>query len=199
MDIAQNISFKDSAQTGLDDADNVTHDLSPELSPVQLEQLDPRGDLILAMGPLQLLVSSRVLVLSSHFFETMLRPNSFMEGMDPPSFKIPRSRLSTNKILRPFAAFASFSIGSVERLTSLADTCNFYGCYAPLSSHARVWLYSWDFSVLRTMGIEKLLWVAFIFNNGDAFEQFSRRLAIVATAEELDLWDVHPIPAFLKG
>lgn len=206
METAQKMASEDNAQIGLDEADDFSHDLPAEPSPVHLEQLDPQGDLILAIGPLQLLVSSRVLVLSCQFFKTMLRPGAFLEGVDPPNSKNPPVKTLDEQDPETFLSVCKLlhyqqidAPASVEQLTMMANTCNFYGCYAPLSPHVRMWLYSWDISVLTISKIQNLLWVAFVFHHGDAFERLSRRLAIVASEFELELWDAHPMPAVLKG
>ncbi|RMZ82253.1 hypothetical protein DV738_g1778, partial [Chaetothyriales sp. CBS 135597] len=73
----------------LNKGESMSQGPSADVGSLPLEKLDPQGDLILSVGPMQLLVSSRILVLSSPFFETLLRPGTFLEGTDPPNSQDP--------------------------------------------------------------------------------------------------------------
>jgi hypothetical protein len=53
------------------------------------EQLDPKGHVVLVVGRRHLLVSSRVLELSSPFFKKMLQSNTFVEGAEQPNAEKP--------------------------------------------------------------------------------------------------------------
>ncbi|RMZ74730.1 hypothetical protein DV737_g5798, partial [Chaetothyriales sp. CBS 132003] len=171
----------------------------------QLERLDPRGDLILAVGSHRLLVASRVLVLSSSFFERMLCPDAFAEGriqptqtdppvktlddQDPDTFRFVCRVLHYHRVDPP---------KSVAQFTALADTCNFYGFFDALSFHLQVWLDPSNIPTSEHEDQKKLLWVAFVFRQNATFKGLSRRLAFGLTKAELSSWEVHPMPESLK-
>jgi hypothetical protein len=57
-----------------------------------MEQLDPKGDIVLVVGRRHLFVSSRVLELSCLFFQKMLQPNTFVEGAEQPNAEQPPTK-----------------------------------------------------------------------------------------------------------
>jgi hypothetical protein len=49
------------------------------------------------------------------------------------------------------------------------------------------------------MNSKTFLWVAFVFHLRDRFQHVSLHLAEALTAGEWKAWEVHPMPARLKG
>jgi hypothetical protein len=190
-------------------ADHTDYDRSVSLrdeNPTGLESFDKWGDLILTIGPLRLLVSSVFLLKSCAFFERMLVPDAFLEGMNQPNTEKPPVIILEDgdpQAFRQMCKIVHFQQveppESVEELRSLADVADFYGCQQALAFHVRAWASSWSITTLTTRQLQDLLGVAFVFHLGDAFEVSSRNLAVTMTASELDSWDVHPMPPSLKS
>ncbi|ETI26855.1 hypothetical protein G647_10301 [Cladophialophora carrionii CBS 160.54] len=169
------------------------------------EELDPRGDLVLVVGPRRLLVSSKVLELSCPFFKTMLRSNAFYEGVERPNAdKPPVKNLRDDHpdifslICRVLHYRPVRPPASIEDYRVLADLCDFYGCRWPLSFHVRAWVEAWNLSNLSTEQLQTFLWAAYVFHLRDLFQRVSVRLAEVLTTDEWRAWEVHPMPARLK-
>lgn len=170
------------------------------------EELDPKGDLGLVVGRRYLLVSSRVLELSSPFFKKMLQSNAFLEGVDQPNVeRPPTKRLHEDHpemfslICRVLHYRQVHPPDSVDNFHLLADLCNFYGCGWALSFHVRAWLESMVLTNLPTQELQKVLWVTFVFHLRDQFRGVSLHVAGALTIGDWKAWEVHPMPTRLKG
>lgn len=172
-----------------------------------MERLDPKGDLVLVVGDQQLLVSSRVLELSSPFFRSLLQPNAFAEGAVPPNAENPPTKyLRKEEDPKTFALMCRVlhfmpvpHLETVEEAHLLADRCDYYGCSRPLSSLVTAWMDTLDLEDTSFDVLQSLLWVAFVFNLELPFERICLYLAETLTIPEWKDWDVSPMPAQLKG
>lgn len=190
---------------GLEFASEPESDQAPE--PVIEEiQLDPDGDLVLAMGNVRLLVSSKVLQLSCPFFKIMLQTNRFAEGVEQPnSAHPPIKELHEDhpEILQLMCQVLHYQpvrpVKSIEDLDKFAIVCCFYGCTSALSFHVQAWMDDWNLSTLVSHQVQTLLWVSFAFRLSTVFERLCGRLAQTLTPSEWKAWEVHPMPGHLKG
>jgi hypothetical protein len=172
----------------------------------EIEKLDPKGDLILAAGNVRLLVSSKVLQLSCHFFQTMLQPDRFIEGLEQPNSEQPPMKELQEEhpqflksICQALHHRPVQPVNSIEELHIFAEVCNFYGCTRAMSFQVQSWTERWDLSTLASSQLQTLLWVSFVFHLHSIFKQVSSRLAQSMTPAEWKAWDVHPMPGKLKG
>lgn len=172
----------------------------------EVEQLDPKGDLVLLVGQRQLLVSSRVLMLACPFFEKMLESNRFQEGIiqpntaDPPTKQVREEKTAIFVLIcRVLHYLPVDPPTSVDDLRSLADLCSFYGCGYALSFRVKAWVDSWVLPDFDTDRLQGLLWVAFVFHLRDTFRQVSIHLALALDAKAWKAWEVHPMPIHIKG
>lgn len=170
------------------------------------EDLDPRGDLVLVVGKWDLLVSSRVLELSCPFFEKLLQRNAFLEGVNQPNKAQPPVKEIHEdhpEIFRLICRILHYlpvePPEAIDDYRLVADLCNFYGCGLAVSVHVRAWMATWVFSGLSTNDLQMLLWVTFVFHLRDQFQQVSAHLAGTLSTLEWKLWEVHPMPAQIKG
>ncbi|RMZ80615.1 hypothetical protein DV738_g2564, partial [Chaetothyriales sp. CBS 135597] len=169
-----------------------------------IEKLDPNGDLLLIAGPYQLLVSSKVLDLSSSFFRTMLRSNAFQEGIEQPNpSKPPVKKLDEDHpdiflmICRALHYLPIEPLEAADDFRSFADLCHFYGCDKALSVHASSWI-GREMDNFPTDTLQVLLWFAFVFRLSRQFQSISVHLARAQSPSEWKAWEVHPMPAQLK-
>ncbi|RMD41888.1 hypothetical protein DV735_g3230, partial [Chaetothyriales sp. CBS 134920] len=176
-----------------------------ELGANETEELDPNGDLLLIAGPHRLLVSSKVLQLACPFFQTMLRSNAFLEGVEQPNAeKPPVKKLEEEHpdifrlICRVLHYLPVEPPGSIDDFGSLADLCHLYGCPLALSFHVKSWMGAWDPTTLQAEDLQTMLWVAFSFHLDHQFQSISSHLAMCLTLRKWKLWEVHPMPAKLK-
>ncbi|RVX75974.1 hypothetical protein B0A52_00331 [Exophiala mesophila] len=172
----------------------------------EIEMLDLKGDLILAIGRRHLVVSSKVLTLSCPFFQTMLQSNAFVEGVDqpnandPPIKEIREDHPDTfSLICRVLHYLPVDPPESIDDYRHLADLCDFYGCAKALSFHVRAWMDQWKLTIRSAPELQTLIWVAFVFGLHNLFPDISFQLALAMAPEEWDDWEVHPMPARLKG
>ncbi|EXJ54293.1 hypothetical protein A1O7_09631 [Cladophialophora yegresii CBS 114405] len=179
--------------------------LADELLEGTTEEIDPRGDLILVVGPRRLLVSSKVLELSCPFFKTMLRSNAFHEGVEQPNIDKPPVKSLRDDHPDMFALICRVlhylpvcPPASMEDYRALADLCDFYGCRWALSFHVRAWMEALTLSSLSTYQLQTSLWAAYVFHLVDLFGRVSVQLAEAMTPQEWRDWEVHPMPARLK-
>lgn len=180
-------------------------DVAPTVS-IATEKLDPKGDLILAFGQYRLLVSSRVMELSCPFFQKMLQPGVFLEGVEQPEPNEPPTKTIDEDQTELFYLICRvLHYLPVERPDNphdygrLADLCSFYGCARPLAFQAQAWIKQCELSTFAAGELQKLLWVAFVFQLRDEFQHISIQLAAALTTVEWKSWEVHPMPARLKG
>lgn len=173
---------------------------------IVIEQLDPKGDLVLAVGDVRLLVSSRVLELSCPFFEKMLQPHRFAEGSEQPSSEHPPTKELQEEhpqTLRLMCQLLHYipvqPLKSTEDLILFANTCDLYGCVPALSFHVQAWIQSWNLITASNSQLQILLRVSFVFHLGIMFKRVSSRLAQTLTPGEWKAWVVHPMPDALKG
>ena len=173
---------------------------------VEIETLDPKGDLVLAVGRRHLLVSSRVLELSSMFFQKMLQSNAFLEGVDQPNADQPPTKQLHEDHTEIFSLICRVlhyvpvhAPDCIDDYRALADLCNFYGCGWALSFHVRAWIEAWQLSNLSADELQTLLWATFVFHLRDRFQDVSLHLAQALTADQWKAWEVHLMPARLKG
>ena len=173
---------------------------------IALEKLDPKGDLILEFGQYRLLVSSKVLELSCPFFQKLLQPDVFLEGVEKPSQDEPPTKTiheDQTEILYLICRILHYL--PVERPESiieyelLADLCNFYGCARAIAVHMQTWIKHWSLSKLNVTELQIFLWAAFVFQLRDDFEKITVELAAAMTTKEWKSWDVHPMPPRLRG
>lgn len=174
--------------------------------PIKIERLDPKGDLVLAMGDVRLLVSSRVLELSCTFFEKMLQPGRFAEGAEQPSSEHPPTKDLQEEHPHTLRLMCQMlhhipvqPPKSMEDLIEFADTCAFYGCAPALSFHVQAWMESWSLSIASNRQLQGLLWVTFVFRLRKVFRRVSGRLVQSMAPGDWKAWEVHPMPGKLKG
>lgn len=187
----------------------ITADADADVAPtasIAIEKLDPKGDLILAFGQYRLLVSSRVMELSCPFFNKMLQTGVFLEGVEQPDPNDPPTKTIDEDQTELFYLICRvLHYLPVERpdilydYGLLADLCSFYGCARPLAFHVQAWIKQYQLSALAAGELQKLLWAAFVFQLRDEFQHISIQLAAALTTVEWKSWDVHPMPAHLKG
>jgi hypothetical protein len=188
------------------DEPTASHDLLSNEIEDALEELDPAGDLTLVVGRHRLLVSSRVLDLACPFFSKMLQPNSFLEGIDQPNADTPPTKIVQEDRADTFSLMCRVlhyhpvsPPATIEEYHSLADLSDFYGCGRALSFHMGAWMSVWKLSILSTVQLQTLLWVAYVFHLRDQFRGVSLHLAGTLKPAEWKTWEVHPMPRFLKG
>lgn len=115
-----------------------------------LQILDPEGDLIIHNGPLKILVSSSVLLLSTRYFKTMLKTGGFSEGSNQPRRHDPPVKVVADDDPDAFLFMCNIlhyreteKPKGVAHLAALADVCDYYGSERATAFHARAWIREW--------------------------------------------------------
>ena len=177
------------------------------LSRMEVQVIDPQGDLKLQNGSLTLLVSSNILMLTSTFFCRSLKEGGgFMESRDPPDRANPPTLVLHDEDSEAFMLICKIlhfqtidKPKDICKLKALADVCDFYGCQKAVSVHAQPWTKGWDLAILTKKGLSDLLWAAYVFNLPETFARASVGLAVSLKKLEVETFDTHLMPAAIKG
>jgi len=173
-----------------------------------MQILDPRGDLKLRNGKYSFLVSSNVLMLSSRYFKKMLQADAFEEGLIQPQAADPPTKILADAdpisfgIMCKLLHFQHVVLPrDVQCLGAIADVCDYYGCERAISVHIRASIHPFEQADCRLTApeVQKLLWVAFVFDLEYAFEVFSVRLAAMLDVDSVKALDLGIMPEKLQG
>lgn len=158
--------------------------------------IDPRGDVILDVGPLgakqSFQVSSSVLSLGSPVFAAMLN-STFLEGAVPTDGTIRTISLQEDN---PQAVTTLLNIlhlqsqhvlvWSFTQLDQLAILCDKYDCARALKPWTTLWLQSWSGSVSGEDSFWKTLYISYALDDSVAFYSASLGILQVYTDDETD-------------
>lgn len=121
------------------------------LSRMEVQVIDPQGDLKLQNGSLTLLVSSNILMLTSTLFRRSLKEGGgFMEARNAPDRVNPPTLLLHDEDPEVFTLMCKIlrsqtidRPNNIRILKALADVCDLYGCQKAASIHAQPWAKDW--------------------------------------------------------
>lgn len=193
-------------QRALECGDN--QDKSDQFDAPAMQILDPRGDLRLRNEKYLFLVSSNVLVLSSSYFKRMLQAEAFEEGLvqpqatDPPTKTLADDDPISFGVMCKLLHFQEVSPPKdVKHLAAIADVCDYYGTERAISVHILAWIRSFEHPECRLtiQEIQRLLWVAYVFDLQHAFEVFSVRLAAIVDVQSVNAMELGMLPDTLHG
>lgn len=157
--------------------------------------VDPRGDVILDVGPLgakqSFQVSSSVLSLGSPVFAAMLN-STFLEGSLPTDGTIRTISLQEDNP-RPVTTLLNILhfqsqrvlVGSFTQLDQLAILCDKYDCARALKPWTGLWLQRWCGSVSGEDNFWKMLYISYAFDNSLAFYTAYSRITRTTTQTAL--------------
>lgn len=165
---------------------------------VALKDADPKGDVLLLIGPTNelksLRVSSKVLSLASPVFNKMLLP-AFLEGVErsskaPLQLALPEDNPEAVTWLcyaihlsRSGDQDVSFSL-----FEELAILCDKYDIGPAITPWSRWWLQKWKGSPNGEDKYLKMLYISYAYGSYHAFRVSSRNILLYSTAEDFETY-----------